>query len=151
VRTANAAICEVHPVSLRSLSLSIESIIEDMYRETNIVLSQAASVYLNERQTIVRAYNKTKHGFVVVPDRHTFQPEPPELVDDTAWIVAKNPNYDASKPGDIPLVELFATRQIDVKPIIERIPVIRGALMFITELTAFLLEEGVITSADSKA
>lgn len=129
----------------------IEPTIETLYRESNIALSQAAAVYLAEKRALVRAYNKTKHGFVVVSDQHTFQPDPQKIIEDVAWIVAKNPSYDPSEPGRTPVVELFATRQIDVKITLERIPVIRGALMFITELTAFLLEEGIITSADSKA
>ncbi len=130
--------------------LSSQEDILTMYRETNIVLSQAAAMYLAENQALVRAYNKTKHGFVVVSDFHTFGPASPKVMNDTAWIAARNPDYDSSSHTGSP-VELFPVHLYDAKQILNRIPVIRGALMFITELAAVLLENGLISSADSRA
>ncbi len=128
-----------------------EQLVPTMYREANVALAQAAAVYLAQDQALVRAYNKTKHGFVVVSDRHTFQSDPPKIEKGDAWIVAKNPDYDPLHPSGAPVVELFVSRVTDVKPTLDRIPMIRGALMFVTELTAVLLEGKIITTADSKA
>ncbi len=130
--------------------LSSQEDIPTMYRETNIALSQAAATYLAQDHALVRAYNKTKHGFVVVSDFHTFGPASPKVMNDTAWIAARNPDYD-SNPAGSSVVELFAVHLYDVRPILDRIPVIRGALMFMTELAAVLLENGLISSADSRA
>ena len=64
-----------------------------------------------------------------------------------SWIVDLNPRYDGSNQ----VVELFAVRTNVFEGIIERVTTIRGAIMTICELTAILLEQGIITSADSKA
>lgn len=131
--------------------LSSQEDIPTMYRETNIALSQAAATYLAQDQAAVRAYNKTKHGFVVVSDFHTFSPAPPKVMNDTAWIAARNPDYDPSSRAGSSVVELFPIHLYNVKHILDRIPVIRGALMFTTELAAVLLENGLISSADERA
>jgi len=136
---------------LKALPAFEGTLIPTMYREANIALAQAAAVYLAQDKALVRAYNKTKHGFVVVSDQHCFQPDPPKTETESSWIVAKNPDYDPSHPAGIPVVELFAVRLKDVRNTLDRMPVIRGALMFITELTAVLLELNLITSADTKA
>lgn len=135
----------------RTHRLSSQEDIPTMYKEANIALSEAAAVYLAQDQAAVRAYNKTKHGFVVVSDSHTFGSSPPSVLNDTAWIAARNPDYDASIPANNHVVELFAIHLADVKSMVDRIPVIRGALMFMTELTAVLLENCLISTADSKA
>lgn len=136
--------------------LSLESdlrptILPTLYQQANVFLSQAGSAYLHENGAFVRAYNKTKHGFVVVKDRHVLQLGAPETQDGAAWIIGENPAYDPSKPDLTNIVELFSVR-IDVVPsIADRIMTIRGAIMTICELTAVLLERGIITSTDSKA
>ncbi len=128
-----------------------ESTLPTMYNEANVLLSQAANVYLVDERALVRAYNKTKHGFVVVNDHQLFQPDPPSIDPGTAWIVAKNPSYDPQSPELAPVVELFGVRLDDVHLTMERLPSIRGAMRVIAELTAELLELGIITSADSQA
>jgi len=122
-----------------------------LYTEANTLLRQAASVYLKEDNAIIRAYNKTKHGFVVVKNRNTFQSNPPHSLPDMAWIVDVNPEYDASNPGVARVIELFAVKTDVVGAIFDRVVTIRGAIMTICELTTILLERGIITSADSKA
>lgn len=128
-----------------------ESTLPTMYNEANILLSQAANVYLIDDRALVRAYNKTKHGFVVVNDQHIFQPDPPSVDPNIAWIAAKNPSYDPRNPELVPVVELFAVRLDQVRATLDRLPSIRGALRVIAELTAELLELQIITCADSQA
>lgn len=122
-----------------------------LYREANILLSQAASVFLQEDNAVIRAYNKTKHGFVVVKNRNTFQAGPSQSLPDTSWIVDVNPAYDGSSPSAAKVVQLFAVKDDVVEAIVDRVVTIRGAVMAICELTAILLEQGIISSADSKA
>ena len=128
-----------------------ESTLPKLYSEANILLSQAANVYLVDERSLVRAYNKTKHGFVVVNDHHLFQPDPPAVDPSTAWIAAKNPSYDPQSPELTPVVELYSVKLDDVHLTVERLPSIRGAIRVIAELTAELLDLGVITCADSRA
>jgi hypothetical protein len=123
------------------------TIAPSLYHQANILLAQAASVYLTEDDATIRAYNKTKHGFVVVKDCSTFKTNAPQSLPDTSWIVDVNPLYDGSNQ----VVELFAVKTNVIEAIIERVATIRGAIMTICELTAILLEQGIITSADSKA
>lgn len=122
-----------------------------LYKQANTFLSQAASAYLSENGATIRAYNKTKHGFVVVKNRNTFQSNPPQSSPDTAWIVDVNLDYDVTKSSDQNVIELFAVKTDVVGAIFDRVSTIRGAIMTICELTAILLERGIITSADSKA
>jgi hypothetical protein len=122
-----------------------------LYQEANTYLSHVASVFLKEDGAIIRAYNKTKHGFVVVKNRNTLQADPPQSLSDTSWIVDVNSKYDGSKPSAATVVELFAVKANVVEAIFERVVAIRGAIMTICELTATLLEQEIITSADSKA
>ena len=122
------------------------------YKECNVFLAQAGTTYLfNKNRVYIRAYNKTKHGFVVVHDRHTFQAEDILIVPDTSWIVDKNSEYKPANPKDTPVVELVSVELKNVGPILENIITIRSAIMTICELTAELLERKIITSADTKA
>lgn len=120
------------------------------YTEANKLLAEAASVYLQEDSAFIRAYNKTKHGFVVVKNCNTFLVNSPFILQDTSWIVDVNPEYDASKPSTAKVVELFEVKTDLISAIFARLAPIRGAIITICELTAMLLERGIITSADSK-
>jgi len=151
----NGLVDALHLPTLEKILASMpelrSTIAPTIYIEANTLLSQAASVYLKEDSAIIRAYNKTKHGFVVVKNRNTFQANPPHSLPDMSWIVDVNPEYDASEPSAAKVVELFAVKTDVIEAIVERVVTIRGAIMTICELTAILLERGVITSADSKA
>jgi hypothetical protein len=114
-------------------------------------LAQAANAYLLHDSAFVRAYNKTKHGFVVVSDEHTFQPDEPRSLPDGCWIVADNPEYDPDNMPSNPVVELYLVEEKNVDPMVDRIGTIRGAVVALCGLTADLLEKGIITSADDKA
>lgn len=154
-QAGNGLVDALHLPTLEKIMESMpelrSGIASTLYAEANILLSQAASVYLKENSTIIRAYNKTKHGFVVVNNRNTFQDNPLHSLPDTAWIVDVNPEYDASNPSAAKVIELFAVKTDVIEAIVERVVTIRGAIMTICELTAILLERGIITSADSKA
>lgn len=127
------------------------SALSRLYFEANVLLSQASNIYLIEDRALVRAYNKTKHGFVVVNDQNIFQPDLPSIDSNIAWIVAKNPSYDPRDSELAPMVELFAVRLDQVQATLDRLPSIRGAIRVIAELTAELLELRIITCANSRA
>lgn len=149
----NALTSALQLPSLTEISkLAPESpVIPQLYKETDILLTQAANAYLLHDSAFVRAYNKTKHGFVVVSDEHAFQPDDPHYLSNACWIVSDNPEYDPDKAPTNPVVELFLVEEKNVDPMVERIGTIRGAVVTLCELTANLLEKDIITSADDKA
>lgn len=138
---------------IRSASELANTNVPQLYNEVNILLAQAANAYLLHNSAFVRAYNKTKHGFVVVSDGHIFQPDPAQILPDACWIVGDNPEYNPDKraEGPTPVVEIFMVQFKDVDPMVERIGVFRGAVVTLCELTALLLERDIITSADDRA
>src|SRR5271157_3582417 len=127
-----------------------DSILPTFYNEVNVFLAKAAFAYLQLDGALIRAYNKMKHGFIVIKDRHALQAEPPLYSPNTAWIVAKNSSYNPANSGSTNVVELFAVKTDNVDAIVDQVTTIRGTTMTICELTAILLEHGVITSADSE-
>jgi hypothetical protein len=123
-----------------------ETIVPQVYSEANILLSQASQAYLHEERAFVRAYNKTKHGFVVINDKHIFQADPSKINQKRSWIVSDVPKYDPAKDPNSSMVELFSVELKDVDPMIERIGVIRGAVVALCDITLYLLEQEVITT-----
>ncbi len=121
-----------------------------LYKETNITLTQAAKVYLADEKALVRAYNKTKHGFVVTSNRNFIQTNT-DGQNNSAWIIGKNPKYKPNIPSGDSVIEIFVVKIADVNKTMDRMPMLTGALRIISGLTSFLLEKNLITSADSKA
>lgn len=122
-----------------------------LIKELDKLLPMAANAYLHQEGAFVRAYNKTKHGFVVVKDQHTFQPEETKIVSETAWIVSDNPDYHPDNAPDLPVVELFSVELKNVDAMVERMQAVRGAVVSICLLISQLLERGLISSADNQA
>ena len=119
---------------------------QDLYHQANDELKLAADTYLKNKRALVRAYNKTKHGFVVVNDRHTFQDEPKLIQQGVVWVAAKKLNYNPET--DSTFIELFSLSLESSQSFFDHIVKTRAAVMVITEIAATLLEKGVITSAD---
>lgn len=119
---------------------------QDLYHEANDELKLAADTYLKNNYALVRAYNKTKHGFVVVNDRHTFQDDPKLIQQGVAWVAAKKLHYNPET--DSTFIELFSLSLESSQSFFDHIVKTRAAVMVITEIAATLLEKGVITSAD---
>ena len=127
------------------------TILPELYREANHLLAAVARAYLYDQSAFVRGYNKTKHGFPVVKDKHLFQPDPPLIVPETAWIVSENPSYHPDKRLESPVVELYEVELGHVDGMVELIATIRGAVAVICRLTENLLERSLISTADDKA
>lgn len=119
--------------------------------ELNKLLPMAANAYLHEQGAFVRAYNKTKHGFVVVKDWHLFEPEESSVIPNTSWIVTDNPEYHPDESPERPVVELFSVELKNVDAMVERLQSVRGAVVSICSLVAQLLDSGAITCADDTA
>ena len=98
-----------------------------LYKETNISLIQASKVYLTDEKSLVRAYNKTKHGFIVTSHRNIFQ-SIQEVKNNSAWIIGKNPKYKPDLPLTNSVIEIFEVKIEDVKKTIDRMPVLTGVL-----------------------
>lgn len=122
-----------------------------LYEEANKVLAMVAKAYLHDNGAYVRAYNKTKHGFVVVKDEHMFQPDPPHIDPEIAWIVAENPNYHPREKVDQPVVELYSVNIKDVVAMVDRIRLISSLASLICHITKILLSNDIIQSNDDKA
>ncbi len=128
-----------------------QAMLSQLYKETNILLVQAGKLYLVEDGDLVRAYNKTKHGFVIVSDEYVSQFDKHTTIhSEGCWIVTDNPAYNMDKNAKHNAIQLFLVDESLTKPLIQRIGEIRGAVMTLCELTAQLLEQDVITTGNDK-
>lgn len=124
----------------------METALPQLYAETNMILNQVGKTYLHDNGTLVRIYNKTKHGFVVISDDHVFDPKHGTgSVLDGTWIVVNNPNYLPHQDPEDRMVELFLAEESQVDLLIDRITEVRGAVRTLCELTALLIERGIIS------
>jgi len=128
-----------------------ESPVPQLYDELGTLLSTASKVYLFDERALVRAYNKTKHGFVVVEDSNIFQSDSPDVAESTVWIVVDNPDFTLDSAKVSSPVELYEIRLVDIAPMIDRIATIRGAVVGLCELVIYLLGRRLISAADHMA
>ncbi len=128
-----------------------DSLLPRLYEEVNKLLAMAGKIYLLEEGSLVRVYNKTKHGFVIVKDQNIFEQAGPKVVPEAGWIVTENPKYQPGERTGQSVVELNKVEVKSVDKMVQRITSVRGAVVTICELVRFLLEFDIISSADNKA
>lgn len=124
-----------------------KTILPSLYQELDILLTQAGKLYLVEDESLIQAYNKTKHGFVVLSDEYVAQLDKnASLSHEGCWIMADNSAYDFKKDSRHKRIQLFLVEPHLTELLTARIGGIRGAVRVVSELTAYLLEENVITA-----
>lgn len=123
-----------------------KTLLPQLYAETKTILAQVSRLYLYDSKVFVRIYNKTKHGFVVISDERIFDPnQENNSVANVAWVVAVNPDYKPNQNSKHQMVELFLAEESQINLFVDRIAEIRGAVRVLCELTALLIEQGLIT------
>jgi hypothetical protein len=116
------------------------------YQEVNNLLAKVAEMYFTDDEALVRVYNKTKHGFVVVEDVNLLFGKLPDIRKDQTWIIGDNPNFRGEQtPNDCP-IERTEIRLYDVAPLIDRIATIRSAVFATCQIVIYLLRRGLITA-----
>jgi len=122
---------------------SLQELLED-----NPALNESPVLYLFDARGLVRAYNKTKHGFVVVEDSNIFQSDTPDIAESTVWIVVDNPDFTRDSATISSPVELYEIRLGDIDPMIDRIATIHGAVVGLCELVNYFLDRRLVSAAD---
>ncbi|MEW6241639.1 MAG: hypothetical protein AB1564_12595 [Chloroflexota bacterium] len=119
-----------------------------LYSVLNQFLPYAANLYLyKDRQVdvVMRAYNKMKHGFVVVDNAAFINPDVISPSDDACWILLDNSEHQSK--GD-PIVDLVLVEPKIVGLSLERIKGVYGAVVSLCILIKELIGRGLIHSAD---
>ncbi|MBW7884653.1 MAG: hypothetical protein H3C34_18845, partial [Caldilineaceae bacterium] len=124
-----------------------DTMLPELYRQANTLLAMVSKAYLADEGAYVRAYNKTKHGFVVVDDPNLFGDNPSASEDDKAWIIADNPAFrQLNPPSDEAPIELYDVSLAHVDPMVDQIETIRGAVEVLCQLVIYLLEQDAISA-----
>lgn len=144
--TSALALPSLADILSRNPALS-NTILPDLYQQTNTVLAVASKSYSASDGLLVRAYNKVKHGFVVVDDLSLFGDHPEPSEKNETWIIVDNPVFSKKNPPeDSTLLEPVAVDLADIGPMVDRIATIRGAVEVLCRLVIHLLQEGAINA-----